>query len=124
MMKLTDEQILAKHSQSVRPRARMELKIVNRIIAEAKAKGYTLKVWDGYEEEGNTDYDVKTAIFDLDSARVEVFNGDKQWIGNILLVFGNDGYDLVSDYHTSLDEFIAPVEELAEPVVFLLWGRP
>lgn len=101
---LTDEQILAKHDQGVRPRARMELKIVNKIIDEAKAKGFTLKVWDGYEEDGDTDYDVKTALFDLDMACVEVYNAEAKHIGNILLVFGNDGYDLV----------FTPVNELAD----------
>jgi hypothetical protein len=109
---LTDREILKKHDPSIRGRAYIELQIVNKLIEAAKDARYTLKVWDGYEEEGITNYDVRTAIFDLDLARIEVYDGDK-YLGTIALVLGNDGHDIVSDYHTSLENFLVPVNALA-----------
>jgi hypothetical protein len=43
---------------------------------------------------------------------VEVYDGDRH-LGNVFLVMGNDGYDMISDYHTSLEEFLIPVNALA-----------
>jgi hypothetical protein len=51
---LTDKEIIKKHDPSVRGRAYIELQIVNKLIEAAKDARYTLKVWDGYEEEGIT----------------------------------------------------------------------
>jgi hypothetical protein len=117
MQTLTDTEIIAKHSPSCRSRARMELAIVSKLIESADAAGYRLEVAE-YESEGEHGYDVKTALFDLDEALVVVWssNGDAaaEELGWIRLVFGNSGYDLVSDYSLSLEAFLAPVLGLAD----------
>ena len=113
MKTTTDAEVLEHHDVAVRPRARMELKIVNQLLRSAKAAGYKLKVYE-YEEDGETGYDVKAAIFNLDEARVEVYNAEDRRIGTILLVMGNDGYDVISDYTTNLEGFLAECDALAD----------
>lgn len=110
---MTDEEIIKNHHSRMRPRARVELKIVSKLIAVAKERGYILKVRD-YEEVGDTDYDVKTALFNLDEATVEVYDAAGSRLGTIFLVFGNDGYDLLADYNITLEEFLKPVSDLCD----------
>lgn len=116
-LKLTDEQIIKKHDPSCRGRAYIELCIVNEIIKQAGELGLELEIDDLTEEEmrayGN---DFKTAVFDLDSATIWV-NTESSSPGWMKLVFGNHGYDLVSDYCMTLEEFLKPVNKLAD-----FWG--
>ena len=110
---LTDSEIIAKHSPDARARARMELDIVNKLIDTARDAGYQMKISE-YEEDGETDYDFKTAAFNLDDARVFVYDNDGEKLGWVRLVFGNSGYDLVSDFTTNLEDFLGPVTDLAD----------
>ncbi len=109
----TEEQIIARHDKGVRHRARMEMRIVNALIERAAETGHRLRVRE-YDDDGETTYDFREAVFNLDVANVslEVIETGKRW-GWILLVFGNDGWDLVSDYTCSLDDFLAPINALA-----------
>lgn len=117
----TDKQILARHSASVRGRAFVELQVVDAIIKAAVDAGYHLEV-EGEEGEGVDTSDasaLKVLLFNLDDAIVLVFNGKgRKAFGWIRLVFGNDGWDLVSDYSVNLEEFLAPVQAVAD-----FWGN-
>jgi hypothetical protein len=117
----TDKQILARHSASVRGRALIELQVVDAIIKAAVVIGYRLGVeGEGGEEVDTSDAStLKALLFNLDDAVVLVFNspGAEEPFGWIRLVFGNDGWDLVSDYSTNLEEFLAPVQAVAD-----FWG--
>ena len=113
MNALTDSEIIAKHSPDARARARIELAIVDKLIDSARDVGYRLKVAE-YEEDGETDYDFKNAVFNLDDALVLVADGEGEQLGWIRLVFGNSGYDLVSDFAVSLEDFLKPANDLAD----------
>lgn len=107
----TDEQIIGQHAPGIRARARLELAIVNALIAEAAKQGETLEVHitgEGVYNDGDP-YDVKTALFDLDDALV--FIGELGWVR---LVFGNSGWDLISDYSLTCEEFLRPVLKLSQ----------
>lgn len=120
----TDEEIIATYPRGLQPRARVEMQIVNAIIERAAELGYTLRVYtegDEYDKPGS--YDVKTALFDLDDAAIEVEDEEGERVGFIALVFGNEGWDLVSDYGpvsteddqpmTRMEDFIFPINKLA-----------
>lgn len=109
----SDKAILERHDVGVRPRARMELKIVNLLLELCKKEGYTVKISEYENDGGRTPKDLKGAIFNLDEARLFLSkNGEGH--GWVYLVFGNDGFDLVSDYTVNLDGFLKPVMELAD----------
>lgn len=102
--------IIARHNSSVRGRALLEMLIVDAIWKAAETAGYTLRLMgEDAEEDVSTADKFKLAVFNLDEVGVRVCG-----IGWIFLVFGNGGYDLISDYSTSLDAFLAPVNALAE----------
>lgn len=119
---MTDEEIILNHSVSVRPRARIELAIVNQLLLDAANNQFILEVEDMEDEDGT----VKDHIFNLDMARVYVRkvvdlhankSGKNTVIsvhGWILLVLGNSGYDIISDYTTNLEEFLKNCNALAD----------
>lgn len=114
---MTDDEILDKHDVSVRPRCRMELKIVNKIIADAKLCGFKLEVkeykTEGIEDQYSKENDIKGMLFNLDDARL-LFIKNGRLYSYIRLVFGNNGYDVVSDYGMKLEDFLRPTIELAD----------
>lgn len=109
-----DRKILVKHSPGSRAHALLELEIVNAIIHRAAEYDYRLQV-EG-EEEVPTLKHIVEMVFNLGIATLLVFDRDKN-IGWISLVFGNGGYDLISDYSTNLESFLKPVNEMAA-----FWG--
>ena len=42
-------------------------------------------------------------------------------IGNVCLVYGNDGWDVIADYHNSLAGLLEGAEELAEEIEEGYW---
>lgn len=109
-----DRKILSKHDAGVRMRALIELEIVHALIAEATKYGYRLQVVG--EPTVHTPGQLISQLFDLDNAIVRVFDGSVL-VGWIHLVFGNSGWDLISDYSTNLESFLKPVNDLAS-----FWG--
>ncbi len=107
---ITDEEILQRHDQGCRVRAAIELKIVNRLISDAKAAGYALSITQYY---GEVVPDIKAALFNLDEAHL-VFHKGKKRVGWVYLVFGNSGWDLISDYTVDLEDFLKGAQSVAD----------
>jgi hypothetical protein len=112
MKAMTDEEIVAKHDLSIQDRARKELLIVNQLIIDAERFNYTLKV-KKFEPEK---YDFKTAVFDLDDVNIQVVDANKKEVGWIYLVFGNDGWNLISDYSLSVGALLMGCREVANKI--------
>lgn len=110
-----DRKILTNHDPSVRTRALLELEVVHGIIDAAAKRGFHFRV-EG-EKLTTSPEELIWQLFDLDDATLLVFDEGSKEIGWISLVFGNDGYDLISDYSTNLESFLAPVNEMAS-----FWG--
>lgn len=108
---ITDKEVLELHDVGCRSRCRMELKLVNKIIEDAAKAEYTIKI---QEYEGEPTPDIKKACFNLDEAFLKFYNKDKECKGWVLLVFGNSGYDLISDYSVILEEFLKGAIELSD----------
>lgn len=112
-----ERSIIDKYDRNVRGRAIIEMAIGNALIKSAGEFGYRLEV-EGEDDDVSTPDALKLLLFNLDVATVLVFNGHgRKAIGWIQLVFGNGGYDLVSDYTTNLEAMLAPVNAVAEE-----WG--
>lgn len=98
----------------VRKRIATERKIVLAIIDKALAEGFELSVDDG-EETYPWTTDRKTvidAIMNTDEDWLRLRKGDLH--GTIFLVYGNSGWDVICDYHTSLEEFLKPINAMCE----------
>jgi hypothetical protein len=96
---------LSTYAPSIRLRAAMEQAIVKRVVCDALALGYALSVDDGEEEHPRTQ-DVKAildALMNTDMDTLFVHRSmdlaDKRsQLGWIQFVYGNSGYDVISDY--------------------------
>jgi hypothetical protein len=116
-MNEVEKSIIKKHDPSCRGRALLEMEIVSALCRAAMDAGYYFEV-DGEDEEDVTSInDLKRVLFNLDDATLIVKDENQKEVGWVKLVFGNSGYDLVSDYSLNLKNFLKPVNDLAD-----FWG--
>src|SRR5690349_14818120 len=114
---------------SVKMRQQIERKIVRRFINDALAAGYRLSVSleRGYDIEemvlGSTDrkqiMDLAFAgdechIFVVPATGPTVEDGQIISIGWVYLVFGNDGWDVISDYTTNLESLMSEALKISD----------
>lgn len=97
----------------VRNRVKIERRIVRSLVSEFLAQGFYLAVDDGERMTPKTrDTEVIfDALMETDEDRLFVYRekneeGKYPRIGGIFLVYGNDGWDVMSDWHTALDPFM------------------
>lgn len=113
-----DLQHLKACDPSVRFRRLVELAIVRKLVTDVIAAGHSITVYDG------EDRPVKRSK-DVDLIMDHAFSVDECWLniralrdsgvlGTVLLVYGNSGWDVISDYHISLENLLKPVNEYAE----------
>lgn len=111
----TDDEILANHTPGAASlRGKIEVTLVRALIERLKVAGYHV----GYE-----DPDDGTRKFPADLT-AEVFNYDEVYLlalpkGEVQsywvkLVFGNNGWDMISDYSIALENEMKPIDQLAE----------
>ena len=108
---LTKAEILKAHSPRAIARAGIEFEVARRLIETLNESGYSIAIEDHSSEESTpaTDiFETLRALFDTDEAYLTVKRGESEQ-SFILLVFGNDGYDLISDYGMSLESVLQPV---------------
>jgi hypothetical protein len=100
----------------VRARIRIERKIVLRLIETLLAAGYELAVYDGeeYHPWTTSQSDVLRDIMNTDEDVLRVRKPGEAWSAFVLLVYGNDGWDVICDYNTSLEDVLAPVNAYAD----------
>jgi hypothetical protein len=110
-------------NEKIAARQAIEVAIVKRIVKDALKAGYTLDVDDGGDRLavwGSTSAkEVLAALINTDEDRLILrkldATGDtlieKGWVR---LVYGNDGWDVVNDYTTNLEDVLAGANALAE----------
>jgi hypothetical protein len=96
-----------------RARIVIERKIVTALIDHALAEGYELSVDDGGETfPWTTDRaEVLDQLMNTDEDRLYLRkDGRTAWV---FLVYGNEGWTVISDYNTSLESLLEPINALA-----------
>lgn len=101
---------------NVKLRQQVERKIAGAFISEAIKQGYSMTVNNG----GDTDEieptaDKRTildAMFATDDEHLIVYAGGKR-IGWVRFIYGNGGWDVISDYTTNLEHLMGPANTLA-----------
>lgn len=96
----------------------IQQKIVNKILSDAFASGYTVSVWDGEEWTVKSSTNRKEILSALATTCDDVLafrRPDKSLVGKVLLVYGND-YDLITDYtdNEAMVALLSGAEKLAE----------
>ena len=95
----------------------VEKLIIRRALNELLAAGYTLGVYNGEEttltHSASSDA-IMRALGTTDEDHILVYrSGEKSSFGWICLVYGN-GWCVISDYTTNLEDVLDPVENFAE----------
>lgn len=103
---------------SIKLRQELELRIIRAIIKEALAVGITVSVYDGEEwtvKNSEKLSDIMKAVMttDEDTLRFNTCSGER--IGDVLLVYGNDGWDVIADHTESIamNNILAPGNAIA-----------
>lgn len=94
-------------------RIKVERDIVTLVVDALIHAGFTLRE----REDGNklTRGQLLSLLFDLDEAVVIAEHPEhKRPTGWVYFVFGNDGYDVISDYTTNLEDVLAPINAYAD----------
>jgi hypothetical protein len=93
-----------------------ERRIARRLVRDALAAGYTISVDNGEGEEGPFKTETKTldAMFATDEEHLFFFDAAGSKIGWVFFVYGNDGWDVISDYTTNLESLMPGANEVAD----------
>lgn len=103
-------------------RIKTEGKIAAALIATLLAKGAVLNLND--DSHGNGDWTVENstdkaaiiqAMFTTDGDLLEAHDAEGTWLGWFQFIYGNDGYDVISDY--TANEFCEAIMEEIQPVI-------
>ncbi len=100
-------------------RQAIEKEIATQIVTSALAAGYEIGVDNGGDEEeyrGKNKEEILKNMFATDSEYLYMYRASHHTSasGYVLLVYGNDGWDVMSDWTTSLDPVLAEAQELSD----------
>lgn len=102
----------------VKMRQMVEREIATQLIKDALAEGYLLGVNDGEEttlERCGSSDKVLTAMFTTDEDWLLVYEqGKTDHFGWVRFVYGNDGYDVISDYSANLEHIMAGANKVSD----------
>ena len=99
-------------------RIKVEQDIVTRTVHALLTAGYQLNVNNGGDDDELPHYTDKAeavlaVLMDTDDEYLlarKPFSGDTKWVR---FVYGNDGWDVINDYLTSLESVIGPICDYA-----------
>lgn len=97
-------------------RIRIEHKVARKCISALLEAGYELSVYDGEDMALENSKDTKAvfaAMFSTDEDTLYAFQVGKPH-SFVRFIYGNSGYDVISDYGVSLENVLAPVNDYAE----------
>jgi hypothetical protein len=110
------ERMACRDCQDVAKRQRVERSIIRRLLLEASRAGFTVAEWYDGEEYIDVsklkEREIIATIFEVEEGTLAFTKtGDDRH--GVLLIIGN-GPDVISDYHTSLESAMEPVNAYAE----------
>jgi hypothetical protein len=97
-------------------RQEFEKKIARKVIDDALAAGYTLDVHDSEEWALRNSFDadaIMAAMFSTDADSLHFRKGG-ELIGWVWFIYGNSGWDVISDYTVNLEDLLKGAHALAE----------
>lgn len=109
---------LTGNSAAVRARQAIEHMIAESAVREILSHQGRITVDDGEEKvlKRSTDLDsILKAMFSVDEERLFIAGPHAdRYFGWVFFVYGNDGWDVISDYTTSLDDWLTKTNAIAD----------
>ena len=112
---MADMEITCKQLQN---RMQMERQIVTFMMEDAIKQGFALSVFNGEEvtvQESTDVTELWEACRTVDEESI-FFYKDGVRVGYVNLVYGNDGWDVISDYTVNLEEVLAATNGMVDEV--------
>ena len=97
---------------------KLENTIIRVFIREALQHGHTITVTTYGEDEitrSNKINKIVGALRSTDYDNLRVHDGNK-YIGGVLLVWGNDPWEVISDYSVSIEDMVEPAMEKSREI--------
>jgi hypothetical protein len=100
---------------SVKMWQEVERKVITALVRDALKVGYTVSVDNGEDETNAFDNlkDVMASIMQTDEDRLYIWKEGEQF-GWVYLVYGNDGWDVISDYTVNLEHIMSGANKVSE----------
>ena len=103
---------------NVKMRQLVERRIARRLVMDAIAVGYAINIDNGGDDYELPAPSVKTkeildTMFATDDEKLVMFKDGKR-MGWVWFVYGNDGWDVISDYTTNLEHIMAGASPLSD----------
>lgn len=108
---------------AIKDRIVVERAVIRRAATDILAAGHAITVHDGEDVSVMKSRDlgeIMDAIGATDEEYLKVYEatGDeaKPWrhLGSVFMVYGNEGWDVLADYHVSLESLLAGANDYAE----------
>lgn len=106
-----------KEANETEKRLRMEKRIVKSLVNELSSKGLKMTIDHGDGDEFERTNDAKVvlpALMACDEENLRVYSSEGWFMGVFNLVYGNDGYDVISNYNQQLEQYIPETLALIE----------
>jgi hypothetical protein len=103
-------------SASVRPRIMVERAIARAVVDAALASDYGENGGDADDYVGNDRKKILGAMFATDDEKLNIYRGEyagKVYAGFVHFVYGNDGWDVISNYSLKLEGILKPAIDLS-----------
>ena len=101
---------------TVKTRQKIERQIAAQVVKDALTAGYEIRIDNGGDEmEPRTEQTQEAILADMFATDEEhlFFFKDGKKIGWVFFVYGNDGFDVISDYTTNLESMLTKAHEVA-----------
>lgn len=95
----------------------VEKKIAEAFIDSVLGAGHRISVYDGGAfplRNSTSKKDILEAMFSTDGDILYVFNVGGKRLGWCEFVYGNDGYDVISDYSTNLEPYMVEANRVSD----------
>ena len=100
---------LTGETYAIRQRQKIEQTIARAVVDALLAAGFALGVYDGEDiviYHSTSKAAILKALFDTDEDYLYVYEGTDLHRGWVRFVYGNDGWDVISDYTVNLEQWI------------------
>lgn len=102
---------------SVKMRQIVERRIASALIRDGLLAGYTISVHDGGEfvlKDSTSRKDILKAMFSTDEDTLYFKTEGGKHHGWVLFIYGNDGWDVISDYSVCLEHIMAGANKVSK----------
>lgn len=102
---------------NIETRQRIERQIVEKAARCLIAAGYSVEVFDGEEtaQAATTDMKlIKAALYSTDEDYLRAIDATGKRVGWVRMIYGNDGWDVMADNTTNLEDVLKDATALAD----------